>query len=134
MTVGNPIRLTRRDRRVYAVALGAVRAHIASVDQWTPHPVLDVHASLIVHVGRERLRLDSRVARARWALFLRALLRADEGDYGPQPVACRPCWGEGDGYGPSGCPSCYGTGEASVRVTPLWELAPKMGTAKARAR
>ncbi len=151
MTVGDPIRLTRRDRRVYAVALEAVRAHIAYADGWRRDPIVDVLADLTVHLNGARLYLDSRVVRARWALFLRAMLRADAGDCGatwtdlrcrycgrieqfdqPSTMVCDPSW-------PPRAGACRGILEmrrtSRVRpFTPLWQHAPKMGTAKARAR
>lgn len=72
-----PLRLSRRDRRVYECALSAARVYVANVDQCTRDPLIDVHAVITVHINGERLYLDTRVERVRWALLLRAVLRAD---------------------------------------------------------
>lgn len=60
--------------------------------------------------------LGTRLLRARLALYLRAVLRADAGDFGPCPDDCWGCrWSHVSDSFEHAPPR---------RITPLWELAP----------
>lgn len=98
----------------------------------------DIVAGTVKRNGGETLRISSRLLRARLALYLRALLRADAGDFGPlRSYSIRydcgvcganitgsgdaPCWNCGDDKtAPKRKRTIYGR----TRITPLWQLAP----------
>jgi hypothetical protein len=113
--------LSRRDRAACQLALECLRAaprgegwdHATSAlehgDRAGPplSRALDCTASEYGH------RRVGRLLTARLALYVRALLRADRGDYGPTEwLGCTcSCDGDRGGWAPR-------------RITPLWELAP----------
>jgi hypothetical protein len=79
-----------------------------------------------------------RILRARLALYIRALLRADKGDFGPDWFWCPACGGGGGCSSYNGSPwicngptrggMCRTPGFLTRRITPLWELAPAHGS------
>ena len=150
------MKLSRRDRAAMTLALECCRGRWMAV--WSartalyhgtdPGPLFDAEpgpavrlASTIDRIDRQfRTPDEARLLRARLALALRVLLRADREDYGPrvgrvvQPGTCITCGGAG--------PLTYTTvrGEAcssvcaslarrilprrSIAIRPLWESAP----------
>jgi hypothetical protein len=67
---------------------------------------------------------DGRLLRARLALALRALLRADADDYGPTIVYCTGCGWRWDGRTTvRGRSDCHDVERTTRRYTPLWEQA-----------
>lgn len=131
--------MTRRDRAALVLAYECVRQRCGAVPgrphwTWTYKDVLemarealdlgdsgtDALAATLVYMSD--WRHYDRVLRARLALLLRALIRADAGDFGR--TWCVPC-GE---HNPAGC-ECWDEGRdlgpRSRRITPLWTLARK---------
>jgi len=141
MSINDPIRLTRRDRAALALALHAVRdtredvphvsfSHAMEVLRaGTPHHAAwqleELASGAAYQAGLHAMR-QHRVKRARAALLIRALLRADAGDFGP--------WT----FTPAAITYLGLTGEAMIaagrfagraewrRYKPLWESAPPM--------
>ncbi len=90
------MKLTRRQRVGYAAVIATLRAEItASVVPSSPPPPVAFLSKIIAVCNGERLDLTDRLTRARVALYLRAVLRADVGDVCwrklPAPVI-RPLW------------------------------------------
>lgn len=135
--------MTRRDRAALVLAYEVLRAWGDPCGQRAA-----VHASGLCSRALDALRLgddvsraifdaymsgpwiDPRLLRARLALLLRVLLRADAGDFGE--VACERCGSVGDGTHERGeaCGACwvrYGTWSSyrPRRYTPLWDAARK---------
>lgn len=112
--------LTGTQRAAMRLALGLARRDVLDGPGWSPW-ASDLAAMLEVlarggidvpawdGVGKRRWR-------ARLALYLRARLRAERGDYGPTEWHGRSCFcdGERDGWMPR-------------RIVPLWELAGATG-------
>jgi hypothetical protein len=113
--------LSRRDRAAIAIALECLR-----FAKWEPDvAVADAYGILVAGERVAKATRDAvfgawgidgrgwRLLRARLALYLRALLRADRGDYGPTEwLGCScSCDGDRGGWAPR-------------RITPLWALAP----------
>jgi hypothetical protein len=127
--------MTRRDRCALALALEVLRAESS---QWAARLASDVLergddvAEALGEAVEGQRSLDHhyrccgggpvssasarRLLRARLALVLRAMLRADKGDFGPTEWHGCNCSCDGDrgGWLPR-------------RITPLWELAPAHG-------
>lgn len=148
--------LTRRDRAAMVLALEWVR--VTRDRGGGPFVAVEQALDLLWH-GRETARaversgrvskpraeedgdldLRRRLLRARLALYLRAVLRANrvdadgnaDPDYGPhRDVAgmlghCERCgWTQGAGEVDNGNPNCHGMG-TTRRIRPLWDRAPK---------
>jgi hypothetical protein len=162
MTVGDPLRLSRRDRKALELAydwllasLGrnrsGVRKHRVSDAAWTIEMAMDTMdlggdvCDEIRHAMRGNrgnvLRYPPRLLRVRAALLLRAILRADAGDFGMVTgrVCCecgvfwpRKAKPDHDHYDHAAghLKSCRGamgrgySGRSSRRYTPLWASAP----------
>jgi hypothetical protein len=104
------MKLTRRQRVGYAAVIATLRADItASVVPSSLPPPVAFLSKIIAVCNGDRLDLTDRLTRARVALYLRAVLRADVGDYG-QCIDCD-------------CDVCWRTLPAPV-IRPLWEQAP----------
>lgn len=124
--------MTRRDRAAFALALECVRiwpamAKVCDLDNYARGGVDAAVFALTapaVTMGPFMLgqwahtsAAPPRLLRARLALYLRAVLRADRGDYG----ACGDdCWGcrwahVSDGFDHDAPRKCH----------PLWEMAPR---------
>jgi hypothetical protein len=138
--------VTRRDRAATVLAYECVRWHplaeeaedalesaekALSLPLWAPVDSLaNVVGRALCYARDNRRLLDdraSRLLRARLALLLRALLRADAGDYGPSPVCARCGSPFVSPY--VGKAWCYGACRRAFvpttrRITPLWERAP----------
>lgn len=144
-------RMTRRDRAAMALALECARDAACRIDAETAMesacealrnggPMAYAIRSGVLwaqelwaiadrgregFVGWRRLCL---VLRARLALLLRALLRADAGDFGSRRLWCPACCSRrvatSRNGGPWACEVCGTPGVFTPRITPLWELAP----------
>lgn len=136
--------LTRRQRTGYSFVLESLRAGVVGGelhDPSLPMPVQFITNSMAFFDDFTPIDLRDRMTLARLALYLRAVLRADAGDFGPlivvgwQPRRCDYCKIDV----PKGeCPKCedpYDISESPVlsttRIRPLWESAPPT---RARAR
>ena len=139
--------LSRRDRAAMSLALECLR-------EWA-RPVMacaavraaaevlfeggDCANAIVCSLPEIPMYQRSRLLRARLALYLRAMLRADRGDFGP--YACPRCGC--DDYEPTSggrCPDCRAHNVrvylAARRITPLWEreAADREAAEKARAK
>lgn len=150
--IRDPLRLTRRDRAALVLAYeevrgGSLRSAIEALKHhdggdWPPYlpPVIvDAEAAsddAIPHPPASRAWYAAHyrfhdVLRARLALALRAILRADAGDYGVRSE-CVLCYGTTCGANDAncisdgGCCPCHGA-LTNGRITPLWEQAPATG-------
>lgn len=136
--------LTRRDRAACVLAYECLRSPHWTTTRSRP---LDadhrVGAAIVClqqssrglwrHVKHEWTKIDNdpRILRARLALALRALLRADADDYGGR-WACTVCGSKNythalfTGRMVSRCNDCgeYGAPDWTIRIRPLWEMAP----------
>lgn len=123
--------MSRRDRACLVLALEGARVARWPDGPWmapdflaeSDGPPLDVHRAWWAAAwdlarydagGPRWPRSTERLLRARLALLLRALLRADAGDFGPTAWAGCRCSCDGDNGG-----------WQATRYTPLWELAPQ---------
>jgi hypothetical protein len=136
--------LSRRDRAACALALECLRQMRADLSRnpavgvalGSAHVALDAPAvsgrsveNISTALAVSVYRMPARLLRARLALYLRALLRADVGDLGP--LWCNTCGWLGAGTYMAGdrCGSCrrYAHGPIGEygprRITPLWERA-----------
>ena len=134
--------LSRRDRCAMALALECCRADGDPADTLYyggPMATLLAEAhtecSLELHDPWMERMTDTREVRllnARIALLLRAMLRADRGDFGPW--RCGECGGECERRDDH----CYRIGEGELaipmtptrRIRPIWEIAPAHGGAR----
>jgi hypothetical protein len=121
--------LTRRERAMYVTLLHALRGMVFEDD---PVDAFHVRASFGVYACGSMLDVYDARVRARLCLFLRAVLRADAGDFGKErrtAFRCSVCRGEQSRASWScvcGAPTPYNTVHRErVRITPLWQLAPK---------
>lgn len=150
------MRLTRRDRAALTLALCELRGSATSYGSaiealkhhdggdWPPYlpPLLadcesEMDDAIAETVGsREWYRQHYRnrdLLRARLALLLRALLRADAGDYGPLEWQCSRglhrvmAWVNYDRATCRDCETAAHMHRAPRRITPLWELARETG-------
>jgi hypothetical protein len=155
MTVGDPLRLSRRDRKALELAydwllasLGrnrsGVRKHRVSDAAWTIEMAMDTMdlggdvCDEIRHAMRGNrgnvLRYPPRLLRVRAALLLRAILRADAGDYGPcEAWRCVACLSTRQTLNADSVPwffTCDDCGTrggewlAPPKWAPLWAMAP----------
>ena len=119
--------LTRRQRIGYALVLEQIRAEVSGnvIHESSLDAPVQFISNTIGWCGDERLDCNDRMTRARLALYLRALLRADAGDCGGR-WQCRKC-GRID-FAPGGCNDNYWCADDDMlweqRIRPLWELAP----------
>lgn len=125
--------LTRRDRCAMALALECVRGDngVAAFMRARRALALGGFGSTSAQVYdafSDAIALGAwRLLRARLALLLRAMLRADAGDFGP--CVCRDC---GHAYRPGPWERCeagterwHGCRGVHRRITPAWERAPR---------
>jgi hypothetical protein len=130
--------LGRRDRAVVTLALECLRRSRSESSLRQAYSVTTVSDGLPFVAGYVARGSGApwRLLRARLALYLRAVLRADRGDFGEWRcdecgVQCyedsRYCYREGDGS--RALPM-----EPTRRITPLWELAPEHTGTTSRER
>lgn len=111
----NPVRLDAHSRAAYAIALHAIREHILMRDYPPRDAGVFISARLTWWLDGRRLYLDTRMERARAALWLRAVLRAtsrEPGSFGYE----RPIDFDERGF-------VAWRSRTSRRITPFWERA-----------
>lgn len=128
--------LSRRDRAAMVLAYEALRlGHLGAAMDILGHGDEEAYRLRVVArsefdwVCFDRRERSYRLLRARLALLLRVLLRADAGDYGE--VTCERCGNRGDGTHETGepCGLCWQTCVEPVpsyrprHFAPLWESA-----------
>lgn len=143
--------LTRRDRAALTLALECLRDNdrgyatmvcVRQAMEIMEHGSYPLHRDLgrYVAVGYKAAHggggVSPRILRARLALALRVLLRADIDDCYLSEWICMDC-GSGNHSqnfnAPLGCCICHDCGGESIverphhRITPLWEMAPSSG-------
>lgn len=128
--------LSRRDRAALTLALVTLRSAQDRTDVAAGVGALLMGDPDSAAVGGLLLPIVNgpiegvRLLRARLALLLRAVLRADAGDYGNADAFCEPCDGKGrmdwprEEYGAI-CSWCGGQTPRSRQQRPLWESAPR---------